>query len=422
MTPRRGRLVAPVLAGILCFSLASAKRPRGQSSADSPVLIHAARLIDGRGTVLTNATIEVAGRQIVAIDHRAGPYTYDLGDATLLPGFIDVHVHIDWHFGPDGTFGSGPGTIIETPAERDAAIDENARATLAAGFTTVQSVGSPIDNTLREAVDAGRTPGPRILTSLGQVTGRRAGPWQIVQAMTPDELRDQVRALKRAGADLIKIILTGGARDGGGPPSLTPAQLDAACGEAHAQGLRTLVHAQSPESILAAVGAGCTEIEHGLYADDAAIRAMAEHHVYFDPNIGLVLQNYLEYRGAFSHYLTSDTFAFLEATEPTLSLVFKKALKAGVRMPLGTDAVAGAHGQNAREIVARVKDGGERPMDALTSATSLSAESLNLGDTIGTLAPGYDADIVAVAGDPIRDITAVRRVTFVMKGGRLFRK
>jgi imidazolonepropionase-like amidohydrolase len=148
---------------------------------------------------------------------------------------------------------------------------------------------------------------------------------------------------------------------------------------------------------------------------------MADHHVYFDPNIGLVLQNYLEHRREFSQYFTKDAFAFLEATVPRLDAVFKAALAAGLKMPMGTDAVAGAHGQNAREIIARVA-AGQKPMDAIIGATSLSAESIGLGTTIGALAPGYDADIIAVSGDPIRDITALRKVTFVMKDGQVYKK
>ncbi len=334
-----------------------------------------------------------------------------------MPGLIDVHVHIDWHFGPDGSFGLGPGTQLESPAERDAAIFENARVTLAAGFTTVQSVGSPVDKSLRDAIAAGRTTGPRILTSFGQITGRRSDG----QSMTVDELRQQVRALVTSGADLIKIILSGGQHDGGGPQSLGAAQLAAVCGEARALGRRTLVHAQSPESIEAAVAAGCSEVEHGLFADDAAIAAMKKASVYFDPNIGLVLQNYLERRNQFNRYFTADTFAYLETLTPTLGVVFRKALAAGLRIPLGTDAVAGAHGQNAREIIARVA-AGQKPMAAIVSATSLAAESLGLETTIGTIAPGLDADVIAVRGDPVKDISALKTIVFVMRDGVVYRK
>jgi imidazolonepropionase-like amidohydrolase len=161
-----------------------------------------------------------------------------------------------------------------------------------------------------------------------------------------------------------------------------------------------------------------------VFADDAAIKAMKDANVFFDPNIGLVLQNYIENMSRYmgSGNFNDEGFAFMEKAVPTLGPIFNKALKAGLRMPLGTDAVAGAHGQNAREAIVRVKDGGQKPMDAIISATSLAAESMNLGDQIGTLKAGYEADIVAVAGDPVKDITKLRDVTFVMKGGRLFKK
>lgn len=148
---------------------------------------------------------------------------------------------------------------------------------------------------------------------------------------------------------------------------------------------------------------------------------MAEADVYFDPNIGLVLQNYLERRAQFVGAPGYDArqIAIMEQLVPTLGPLFTRALRAGVAMPLGSDAVAGAHGQNARELVARVRTGGQRPMDAIVSATSLAAESLGLGGRIGALAPGFEADVIAVPGDPVRDIRALQQVTFVMKGGRV---
>jgi len=256
--------------------------------------------------------------------------------------------------------------------------------------------------------------GPRIVSSLGQIQPGNS---------TPDQLRERVRQLKTNGADAIKLFASGSIRDGG-KMNVTQEQIDAVCGEAKAQGLRSLVHAHDPPSILASVKAGCTQVEHGAYADDASIKAMKDANVYFDPNIGLVLQNYVENK---EHYMGSgnfneEGFAFMEKAVSTLPPIFKKALAAGLKMPMGTDAVAGAHGQNAREIIVRVKDGGQKPMDAIVGATSLSAESLRLGDTIGTLAPGFEADIVAVSGNPLTDIAALRSVTFVMKGGRVYKK
>jgi imidazolonepropionase-like amidohydrolase len=384
---------------------------RGQGrGGGGTITIRAARVLDGRGSVLENAVVEVQGSKITAIDQRSGPVTFDLGDKTLLPGMMDVHVHLNWYFGPSGKYGER-----DVPAgyAMDAVID-NARKTLMAGFTTVQSVGWAGDKPLREAIAAGVVPGPRLLTSLGQLQPGN---------QTPDQLRERVRTLKTEGADVIKAFASGSIRDGG-KMNVTQEQMDAICGEAKAQGLRTLIHAHSPESIIASVKAGCTQIEHGGFADDAAIKAMKDANVYFDPNIGLVLQNYIENKDKYmgSGNFNEEGFAFMEKAVPTMGPIFNKALKAGLRMPMGTDAVAGAHGQNAREAIARVQNGGQKPMDAIIGATSLAAESMNLGDQLGTLKAGYEADIVAVNADPTKDITKLRDVAFVMKGGRVFRK
>jgi imidazolonepropionase-like amidohydrolase len=174
-----------------------------------------------------------------------------------------------------------------------------------------------------------------------------------------------------------------------------------------------------------ATRAGCTQVEHGAYASDEALALMKARGTFFDPNIGLVLQNYIENKARYlseSGSYTEEGFAFMETAVATKTEMFVRALKSGVRMPLGTDAVAGAHGQNAREILVRVADGGQAPMDGIISATSLAAESLRMEKTIGTLAPGYEADVIAVAGDPVRDIKALRNVVFVMKGGTVHRR
>ncbi len=393
--------------------------PGWPSSAQAPaagsVTIRAARLLDGLGGRRTNAVIEIRGSKIVAIDQRKGGVTHDLGDVTLMPGLIDVHVHIDWHFQPNGLFGQRPGQPRETPQQIDQAIQANLDALLDAGFTTVQSLGAASDKARREAIAAGTMRGPRILTSLGQISPRATD--------TPDQLRDRVRALKASGADVIKLFASGSIRDGG-TMNVTVEQIDAVCGEARAQGLRTVVHAHDPQSIITSVKAGCSQIEHGVFADAAAIQAMKAARVFFDPNIGLVLQNYIENKDKYmgSGNYNEEGFAFMEKAVPTLGPIFNQALKAGLRMPMGTDAVAGAHGQNAREAIARVRAGGQAPMDALIGATSLAAESLGLGAFTGRLAKDYEADIVAVTGDPAGDITKLRSVAFVMKGGVVVKK
>ncbi len=394
----------------LVAAVAGGTRHAVVAQARPTVTVRAARLLDGRGGVLANATVEIAEGKIVRVDQRTGPVTYDLGNATLLPGMIDVHVHIGYHFGKDGRANNRG----ETPTEMALYAAENAWITLVNGFTTVQSVGAPGDKELRDAINRGVLPGPRILSSLGSMNERTG---------EPAEIRAYVQKQKAEGADVIKIFASKSIRDGGAQ-TMTDAQLEAACGEAKAQGLRTLVHAQSDGAAMAAAKAGCTQIEHGSGISDATLAYMASRGTYFDPNIGLVLQNYVENKAKYlgiGNY-NEEGFAFMEKQVPENFPMFKRALASKVKMPMGTDAVAGAHGQSAREIITRVKDGGQAPMAAIISATSLAADTLGLAKEIGALAPGLQADLVAVAGDPLADIMVLRKVTFVMKGGHVYRR
>ena len=402
-------LLAPLAIALIAVWPSSGRQTVLAQQPSGTVTVRAARVLDGRGATLQNAVIEIAGGRIVRVDQRSGPVTYDLGTATLLPGMIDTHVHIGYHFGKDGR-ASNEG---ETPVEMALFAAENAWVTLINGITTVQSAGALADKDLRDAINRGVLPGPRILSSLGSANERTGDP---------AALRAYVVKQKAAGADFIKIFASRSIRDGGAP-TMTLEQLQAACDEAKAQGLRTMVHAQSAEAAILAARAGCTQIEHGAFVNDEALKLMAEKGVYFDPNIGLVLQNYVENKPRFlgiGNY-TEEGFAFMEKAIPTNYPMFKKALAAKVKMPMGTDAVAGGHGQNAREIIARVKNGGQAPMDAIIGATSLAAESMGLATRIGALAPGLQADLVAVDGNPLQDIETLRRVRFVMKGGVVYR-
>jgi imidazolonepropionase-like amidohydrolase len=383
-----------------------------------PVTIRVGRLIDGRGGSRQNVVVTVRDGKIVSVGTANGTPTYDLSNYTLLPGFIDVHVHILWHFGPDGRFVGGR----EDPAVRLQAGVDNALATVMSGFTTVQSVGEPGDLELRKKLtapcpptaDCVRLAFPRILTSVRQITNTRA---------TPDELRQQVRDAKAAGADVIKIFASASIREGG-KQTMSDEQMAAICGEANALGMRSMVHAHSSESIRASVLAGCKQVEHGIFADQDVLTLMAERGVYFDPNIGLVLQNYLEHKAQYmgiGNY-NAEGFAAMEKAIPINDEMFRKALATPkLKIVYGTDAVAGAHGRNIEEAVVRVQKGGQKPMDAIVSLTSLSAESLGLENTIGAIAPGLAADLVAVDGNPLADITALRRVVFVMKDGAVLK-
>ena len=374
------------------------------------ITIRARTVIDGKGQILRNTVVGVRDGKIVRVGGATGAVTYDLGALTLMPGLIDTHVHIGWHFDAKGRYHSGP-----EPAEQAALYGaENAYVTLMAGFTTVQSVGAMADKPLRDALARGVIPGPRLLSSLGQISNPK---------MTPDEIRADIRKKKVDGADLIKIFASASIRDGG-VPTLSQEQLDAACGEARAQGLRSMVHAHSPESMMRAAKARCTVVEHGGLATPEALQALADAGVYFDPNIGLVTQNYLENKSRFlgiGNY-TEEGFASMARALESKDTMFGAALKTkGLKMVMGTDAVAGAHGQNAREPIERVKSG-QRPMDAIIGMTSLAAESMGLGGATGSVTTGLAADLVAVDGDPLTDITVLQRVRFVMKDGKVYKK
>ena len=375
------------------------------------VRIHAATVLDGTGRTLRNATIVVQGSKITSIETGgAANANYELGQLTIVPGMIDVHAHVGWHFDKDGRYAARPGS----PAQEILYSAENAYVTLMAGFTTIQSPGQPNDVELREAIARGVFPGPRILTSIRQINERSG---------TPDEIRQKVRQLKTDGADVIKIFASASIRDGG-KQTMTDAQINAVCGEANAQGMRTMVHAHSPESIKASVNAGCLQIEHGVFATDEVLKLMADKGVYFDPNVGVVLQNYLKNRDKYNGIgnYNDEGFAYMEKGLGLNKTMIQKAVATpNLKMVMGTDAVAGAHGHNADELVERVRQGGQKPMDAIISATSMAAKSMRLEKTIGTLAAGYEADIVGLDGDPLTDITAVTRVAFVMKGGKVYK-
>src|ERR1051326_7476400 len=415
-----------------------------------PVAIQTGTILDGKGGVLRNQRIVVDGSRIASIGEGQGAPVYDLRGLTVMPGWIDTHVHLNWHFNAEHKYVAGR----DKPDEGALYTAENAWLTLQGGFTTVQSVGAAIDGPVRDRIHNGSLPGPRILTSLRQINERSGTPEEIRELVrrtkgegadlikifattgmgaggnqsmtdeqiqersgTPEEIRELVRRTKGEGADLIKIFATTG-MGAGGNQSMTDEQIQAACGEAKAQGLRVLVHAIGAAGAKAAILARCTSIEHGSYVDDAALDLMAQHGTYFDPNF-LVIHNYLDNRASFS--FPEASFQSLEnALKPTADIL-RRARAHHVKVVFGTDAVAGAHGRNAEEFIYRVRDAGEKAMDAIVSATSMAAESLGMGGKIGTVSAGMEADLVAVEGNPLEDITAVRRVRFVMKGGKVYR-
>ena len=375
-------------------------------------VIAVSTLLDGKGHVLHDTRIVVEGSKIVAIDPKAEPVDYDLRGSTVMPGWIDAHVHLTWIFGKDGKNAGQGGTSPEAIYAAAA----NAYVTLMAGFTTVQSIGAAADIPLRDAIASGALPGPRILTSAEPLFGRGA------QTGTPDEIRAFVRKQKEAGADVIKIFAAASIRQGGNM-TMSQEQLNAACDEAKKLDVRTVVHAYK-DAVRGATLAGCTQVEHGTLSTDDDLKLMAEKGTYLDPQAGLVIENYLlnkeKYLGTPGY--TEEGFAAMERVLSLNHELLKRASKIrGLKIVFGTDAVAGAHGRNAEEFIDRVRDGGVDPMTAMVSANSQAAEAMRMSDQIGSIAPGLQADIIAINGDVLKDITAVRRVVFVMKSGVVYK-
>jgi imidazolonepropionase-like amidohydrolase len=382
--------------------------PAPAFSQPSPIItVHAPLMLDGRGSIIKNKTLLIQGNRILRVDPATKGNVYELTGLTLMPGWIDTHVHIGYHFAGNGKYQIAP----EAPEVAVLYAMENAWVTLQAGFTTVQSLGAPLDGPLSEAINRGSIPGPRLLTSLGIIDEKTGDP---------EHIRARVRELVVAGADVIKIFATKSIREGG-TQNLSDAQLQAACDEAKGMNRRSVVHAQGSDGAKAAILAGCTSIEHGNSLSDEVLDLMAQKGTYFDPNVGVVLQNYLKNKDRFLGIGNFDEagFGFMQRGIATGLDTFRRALAHHVKIVFGTDALAGAHGHNAEEFVARVQQGGQKPMDAILSATSISAESLGMADKIGAIAPGMDADLVAVDGNPLEDITAVRRVVWVMRGGKV---
>ena len=400
----RGRWL--VVTSFVVFSIAFAQ---GQAR---PIVIRASTVLDGRGAVLRDVALVIEGTRIARIDSNVSAATYDLRGLTVMPGWIDTHTHIAAHFDRESGKVHSP-QVKETPQQAMLYAMENAYTTFMAGFTTIQSPGAELDKDLRDWIADGRIPGPRILTSLRAVTD---------QTGDPSTIRAFVRKAIADGADFVKIFATASIRDGGAQ-TMSDDQIRAACGEANALGKRSIVHAQGPEGARAAVLAGCTSIEHGNRLTDEVLDLMVQRGVYFDSNNHLLLHNYLENKARYlgSGNFTEQGFAYMEKGLPIGNDTFKRALAKKVKMIFGTDGGAGAHGRNFEELVYRVRDGGQPPMDAIVSATSLSAESLRMQDRIGSIAQGMEADIIATDGNPLDDITSVRRVVFVMKGGKVYK-
>ena len=383
--------------------------PVALPSTGAPVVLLTDRALDGRGGELRDARIRVEGRRIASLSgDPAGLATIDLRGYTVLPGWIDTHVHLDSHFDKSGRIA----TDKEPPLEQSLGIAQAAWETLMGGFTTVQSVGDISERPLRDLIRDHGFPGPRVLTSLAPIIGRGDSTG------TNEQLRAMVRDRKAQGADLIKIFASTSQRVGA-TPTLSLAQLTVLCGEARALGLRSMVHAYRGQVAVAA-RAGCTQVEHGTYATREDVETAARAGAWLSPQVGLVVQNYIANKARYlgvGNYTEAGMATMLRDLPLDFDVCRLMVQAPGSKVVFSTDATAGAHGHNAEEFIGRVEHCGLAPTAALVSANALAAAAVGLGDRIGALVPGYEADLIALDGDPTTDITAVRRVVFVMKGG-----
>jgi imidazolonepropionase-like amidohydrolase len=416
---------------------AQAPKPAGKT-----IVLKAARLFDGKSNALmTPGMVVVTDGKIAAAGANAsvpaGAEVIDLGDTTLLPGFIDAHTHLTMMYTSDYKQTALDG-LQKTVAEQTLDSIANAKVTLMAGFTTVRDVGSRhfIDVGLRNAIRNGKVPGPRMLVSVHAIGttgghcdetgyrsgafGKETGPEEGV-ANGADQMRYAVRLAHKYGADIIKTCASGGVlslADDVDTPQLTQEELNALIDEAHALKRKVAAHAHGAEAAKRAVRAGVDSIEHGSFLDDEALDMMKQHGTYYVPTL-MALQGLSEQMQA-GMYIPPAIRAKAELAMTSLHATFQKALAKGVKIGLGTDAAVYPHGRNAEEFHQMV-DLGMKPIDALRAGTSADADLLGLADQIGTLEAGKSADIVAVPGNPVQNIRQTEHVVFVMKEGVIYK-
>lgn len=420
------RFAAQALAAALFTGVAVHAQP-GAPAAPSVTVLKAARLLDVRnGRIVNGAVVVVEDGRIKAVGGTppAGARVVDLGDVTLAPGLIDLHTHLTGDI-------EGNWVLREvTEGAADSALRgaRNARVTVEAGFTTVRNLGSGdfADLALARAIAAGFVPGPRIVSaghSIGttgghcDTTGFAPGllerDWRTGIADGPDEMLKAVRYQAKHGAQVIKICATAGVLSFDatvGAQQLSDVEMKAVVDEASRHGLRVAAHAHGTAGIKAAVRAGVTSIEHGSILDDEAIALMKERGTYLVPTTYLVDAIKMD-------ALPPPIRAKAESVLPTARESLRKAIASGVKVAFGTDAAVYPHGHNARELAVYVRLG-MSPLQAIRSATTVAAEVLGVSDR-GAIEAGLLADLIAVPGDPLQDVTAFERVSFVMAAGKV---
>ncbi len=427
------RSPTPVLAALVFCAAASL--------AFSRTLVHAGALIDGVGDApKKEMTVVVDHDRIVAVQSgytapAAGDTVIDLKSATVMPGWIDCHVHLD--------FQQSPATYSErftmNPGDYALRAAYNARKTLLAGFTTVRNVGDAADSTiaLRKAIAAGWVDGPRVYTAGGTIAtigghaDRTNGasvrlmgdPGPLDGVITgPEEARKAVRQHFKEGADLIKITATGGVLDlstNAAGAQFTPEELKAIVETAHEYGLKVAAHAHGTEGMKRAVEAGVDSIEHGTFMTDEVVALMKQHGTYYVPTLSA--GHWVMDKAKIPGFLPAIVLPKVALVGPAMTGAFQRADQAGVKIAFGTDQGVATHGENAREFIFMV-EAGMNPMKAIKSATIEGAKLIGVEKDLGSVETGKYADLVAVPGDVLADIKLVMQPNFVMKGGVVYRQ